>query len=65
MRNLLAWVVWLGEAVFGRRPAAPAAAGLDAFADLAYPSDWEALREQALLLFRQSVEAAHRKGDDS
>ena len=64
MRNPVAWLAWLGELVLGRRPATPAAAGPEAFPDLSYPPDWEALREQALALFRQSIEAAYRKGDD-
>ena len=63
MRNpVTAWARWLGLV---RRPtAARVMAGPEPFADLTCPADWEALREQALQLFRQSVEAAHGKGDD-
>lgn len=61
MRNSVAWDFAPMFQARGRRSAAPPI-GLDAARDLADAPDWEVLRERALRLFRQSIEAADGEG---
>ena len=57
MRNSVAWDFAPGFQARRGRSAIPPI-GLDAARDLADAPDWEVLRERALRLFRQSIEAA-------
>jgi len=61
MRNSVAWDFTPGFEARRNRTGMPTA-GLESALDLTDAPDWEVLRERALRLFRQSIEAAGGEG---